>query len=137
VGSTPNATLQQLTDLIVLPDGLRLVSPDSAGNYATLNSTRWPVANRSSTRFQLTNLTVDNFNSARDTVAIQNQFSAPGRAYLPTLALNQVYAFRASRPLGKQPAYVYGLLLVRGVPNSASTAGLQLVVRVAKQRRRY
>jgi hypothetical protein len=125
-------SLQRLTDLIVLPDGLRLVSPDSASKYSKLNDTRWLVANRSRTRFRLTNLTPTDFTSAQDTVAIQNQFTGTGRAYLPTLARNQVYAFQASRPTGRP---VYGLLLVRDIPNSTSTAGLQLDVRVAKQRR--
>ena len=137
VGQALNANLQQLTDLIVLPDGLRLMSPDTVIRSARLDSTRWPVANRSSTRFRLTTLSATDFTNALDTVAIQNQFTGAGRAYLPALALNQVYAFRATRPLGKLPTYVYGLLLVRGIPNSASTAGLQLDVRVAKQRRRY
>jgi len=135
VGKVPNAELQKLTDLIVLPDGLRLMSPDTAIRSARLDSTRWPAANRSRTRFRLTNLTLTDFTSAQDTVAIQNQFTGAGRAYLPVLALNQVYAFQANRFTAGRP--VYGLLLVRGIPNSTSTAGLQLDVRVAKQRRRY
>jgi hypothetical protein len=126
-------TLQELTDLIVLPDGLRLMSPDTAS--AMLNDTRWPVANRSRTRFRLTTLSATDFTNVLDTVAIQNQFTGAGRAYLPTLVLNQVYAFQANRFTAGRP--VYGLLLVRGIPNSTSTAGLQLDVRVAKQRRRY
>jgi hypothetical protein len=131
--ASPDTALQRLTDLVVLPDGLRLISPDTAG--ALLSSTRWLVANRSRTRFRLTNLTPTDFTSAQDTVAIQNQFVGAGRAYLPVLALNQVYAFQANRFTAGRP--VYGLLLVRGIPNSTSTAGLQLDVRVAKQRRRY
>ena len=132
VGNPVNPDLQKLTDLIVLPDGLRLVSPDSASRYGVLNDVRWLAGNRRSTRFRLTSLTPTDFTNAQDTVAIQNQFAAPGRAYLPALARNQVYAFQANRPTGRP---VYGLMLVRGVPNSTSTAGLQLDVRVAKQRR--
>lgn len=133
VGSVPNPTLQKLTDAIVLPDGLRLVSPDSAARYVPLNEARWPSANRSITRFRLTALAATDFTSAQDTITIQNQFTGVGRAYLPALALNQVYAFRATRPTGTRP--VYGLLLVRGVPSGTSTVGLQLEVRLAKQRR--
>ncbi|GAA4503634.1 hypothetical protein GCM10023172_28820 [Hymenobacter ginsengisoli] len=135
VGSAPNAELQQKTDVVVLPDGLRLASPDTLGKL--LNDTRWPAARRSSTRFRLTALSATDFTSAQDTITIQSQFTGAGRAYLPALALNQVYAFRATRPQGVRPLYVYGLLLVRSVPNGTSSVGLQLEVRLAKQRRRY
>jgi hypothetical protein len=131
--STSTQALQQLTDVIVSPDGLRLMSPDSASQY-TLNGTRWPTANRSSTRFRLTTFSPTDFTGAQDTTAIQNQFTGTGRAYLPTLATNQVYAFRAKRPNAIRP--VYGLLLVRNVPSGTNTVGLLLEVRVAKRRRR-
>jgi hypothetical protein len=132
IGPATNVTLlQQLTDVIVLPDGLRLVSPDSADRYTPLNPTRWPAINRSTTRFRLTTFSSNDFSSAQDVVTIQNQFTGTGRAYLPALAVNQVYAFRASRPSGTAP--VYGLILVKSVPNGTNAVGLQLQVRVAKQ----
>ena len=134
LASQPPTDLQKLTDLVVLPDGLRLVSPDTAGALVRLSSGRWPLANRSTTRFRLTTLGATDFTGLQDTTAIQNQFTGTGRAYLPTLALNQVYAFRATNYLSTRP--VYGVLLVRGVPNSTNASGLQLEVRVAKQRRR-
>jgi hypothetical protein len=123
--------LQKLTDVIVLPDGLRLVSPDSAAQYTPLDATRWPVANRSSTRFRLTTLLPADFTSAQTATVIQNQFTGSGRAYIRSLALDQVYAFRATKPDGTTP--VYGLLRVVSVPNGTSTVGLQLQVRTAKQ----
>ncbi len=134
--SPANIELQQLTDLIVLPDGLRLVSPDSASLYTTLDATRWLPGNRRRTRFRLTTLGLAGFTSQQDTVAIRNQFTGTGRAYLPALAINQVYAFRATNPAGaKGRGSVYGLLLVEKVPNGTNTTGLQLQVRLAKQPR--
>lgn len=127
------ATLQQLTDVVVLPDGLRLAAPDTVGALAPFNTTRWPAGNRRSTRFRLTTLLPADFTSAQDVVTIQNQFTGAGRAYVPALALNQVYAFRTVNVGGIVP--VYGLLLVRSVPNGTSTVGLQLEVRLAKQAR--
>ncbi|QKG58463.1 hypothetical protein GKZ68_18600 [Hymenobacter sp. BRD128] len=125
--------LQQLTDVLILPDGLRLVSPDSASQHTPLDPIRWPVANRRSTRFRLTTFSATDFTSAQDVMTIQNQFTGTGRAYLPALAVNQVYAFRAFRPTSNTP--VYGLMLVRSVPNGTSAVGLQLEVRLAKQLR--
>lgn len=133
LGSTPNADLQQLTDLLVLPDGLRLVSPDSAARYVPLNDARWPLANRRRTRFRLTALLPADFASLQDTSAIHNQFTGTGRAYLPALAANQVYAFRATGAPGK--GSVYGVLLVERVPSGTNTAGLRLQVRLAKKPR--
>jgi len=136
VGQVPNPTLQQLTDVIVLPDGLRLVSPDTlsqASSLLRLNDTRWPTANRRRTRFQLTALTPTGFTSARDSVAIQQAFTGPGRAYIRALATDQVYAFQAYRADGITP--IYGLLRVLSVPNGTSAVGLQLQVRIAKKRR--
>jgi hypothetical protein len=135
VGQVPNATLQQLTDVIVLPDGLRLVSPDTLSAVSSLlrlNDTRWPASNRRSTRFQLTALLPADFNSAQDSVAIQSRFTGPGRAYVRTLALDQVYSFRAFRPDGITP--IYGLIRVLSVPNGTNAVGLQLQVRLAKRR---
>lgn len=136
VGQVPNPALQQLTDIIVLPDGLRLVSPDTlsaASSLLRLSDSRWPASNRRSTRFRLTTLAADGFTSARDSVAIQSQFTGAGRAYVRALAINQVYAFRAFRADGTTP--IYGLMRVLSVPNGTSAVGLQLQVRVAKKRR--
>lgn len=128
VGQIPNADLQALTDLIVLPNGLSLVSPDSAG--AQLNATRWPLGNRSRTRFRLTTLSPTDFAGAQDVNAIQSQFAGAGRASIRTLALNQVYAFRAYRSDKTTP--VYGLMYVKGLPNGTNMIGLQLEIRLAK-----
>jgi hypothetical protein len=132
VGQVPNPTLQQLTDVIVLPDGLRLVSPDSAARYVRFNDVRWSVGNRRRTRFRLTMLLPAGFTSAQDSVDIQRQFTGEGRAYISNLALDQVYAFRAFRPDGVTP--IYGLMRVLSVPNGTSAVGLQLQVRLAKRR---
>jgi hypothetical protein len=123
--------LQQLTDLIVLPDGLRLASPDTVGKLVAFNDTRWAPANRRSTRFRLTTLLPAGFTSLQDTVAIRNQFTGTGRAYLRTLAADQVYAFRVEGPPRK--GYIYGLMRVKSVPNGTSTVGLSLEVRMAKK----
>jgi len=134
--SPSNIELQQLTDLIVLPDGLRLVSPDSASLYAPLSDTRWLQSNRRRTRFRLTTLGRAGFTSQQDTVAIRDQFTGAGRAYLPALAINQVYAFRATNPAGAAGrGSVYGLLLIENVPSGTNSTGLQLQVRLAKQPR--
>jgi hypothetical protein len=136
LGSAPDVELQQLTDLIVLPDGLRLASPDTLGALTPFSATRWFPTNRRRTRFRLTTLLPAGFTSLQDTVAIRNQFTGTGRAYLPTLATGQVYAFRAtstSTIAGK--GSVYGLLLIESVPNGSTTTGLRLQVRLAKQPR--
>ena len=129
VGQVPNSDLQKLTDLIVLPDGLGLVSPDSAG--ARLDARRWPTGNRSQTRFRLTTLLPADFTGAQDVNTIQNQFAGAGRASIRTLALNQVYAFRVYQP--DKTTAVYGLMLVKNLPNGTTTTGLQLEIRLAKQ----
>jgi hypothetical protein len=131
VGSVPNADLQKLTDLIVLPDGLRLASPDTIGQLVRLNEARWPSARRQRTRFRLTTLLPTDFTSAQDTTSIRNLFTGAGRAYIRTLAAQQVYAFRIYKTDGTKP--VFGLMLVKSVPNGTSTVGLQLEVRTAKQ----
>ncbi len=131
MGGVPNATLQKLTDMIVLPDGLRLASPDTLGALTRFSDTRWPVPNRSITRFRLTALAPDGFNSSQAATDIQNQFTGTGRAYIRTLAKDQVYAFKAIKPDKTTP--VYGLIRVVSVPNGTSTVGLQLQIRTAKQ----
>jgi hypothetical protein len=131
LGKVPNPTLQKLTDIIALPDGLRLASPDTLAALLKFSEARWPAANRSITRFRLTTLLPTDFTSAQSVNVIQNQFTGTGRAYLRTLATDQVYAFKATKPDGTTP--VYGLIRVVSVPNGTSTVGLQLQVRVAKQ----
>jgi hypothetical protein len=136
LGSVPNMDLQRRTGLIVLPDGLRLASPDTAGAVTAFNTTRWLTTNRRRTRFRLTTLLPAGFSSTQDTVAIRNLFTGTGRAYLPTLATGQVYAFRTpstSKLTGK--GSLYGLMLVESVPNGTNTTGLRLQVRLAKQPR--
>jgi hypothetical protein len=130
LGSVPNPTLQQLTDVVVLPNGLSLASPDTLDKIQPFSSARWATGNRSQTRFRLTTLQEADFTGTQDTTAIINQFAGAGRAYLRTLALNQVYAFQAHKPNKKA---VYGLMRVRSVPNGTTAVGLQLEVRLAKQ----
>lgn len=132
LGGVPNPTLQQLTDLVVLPNGLSLVSPDSLDALQPFSSARWATGNRSKTRFRLTTLQQTDFTGTQDTTAIITQFAGTGRAYLRTLAVNQVYAFQAHRlPNNKA---VYGLMRVASVPNGTTAVGLQLEIRLAKQR---
>ncbi|MDJ0366124.1 hypothetical protein QMK33_13260 [Hymenobacter sp. H14-R3] len=131
LGSVANPTLQQLTDVVVLPNGLSLVSTDSLELYQPFSSARWGPGNRSTTRFRLTTLLPADFTGTQDTTAIINQFAGPGRAYLRTLAVGQVYAFQAHRlPSNKA---VYGLMRVVSVPNGTTAVGLQLEIRLAKQ----
>jgi len=124
----PNPALQQLTDLILLPDGVRLASPDDP--TITLNATRWPASRRRRTRLNLTALTATTFSNVQDTISIHQQFVPSAATTLFTrLAVGQVYAFRTAdtKPM-------YGLLQVVSLP-VGSTAGLQLRVRLAKQPR--
>lgn len=130
LGNPINPTLQRLTDAVVLPNGLSMASPDTLDKVQPFSSARWATGDRRKTRFRLTTLLPAEFASTQDTTAIINQFAGTGRAYLRTLALNQVYAFRAERPVGRP---VYGLMRVASVPNGTSAVGLQLEVRVAKQ----
>ena len=130
MGTPINPTLQQLTDLIVLPNGLSLVSPDTLEKIQAFSSARWNVNNRSKTRFRLTTLLPVDFTGAQDTAAIRTQFAGTGRAYLRTLAVNQVYAFQAHRP---DKTAVYGLMRVASVPNGTTAVGLRLEIRLAKQ----
>jgi len=128
------AALQKLTDLIVLPDGLTLVSPDLG--TLTLNSARWPMANRRATRIYLTTATPTTFAGLLTATAITALYntsaassSAGGQRIGPVQA-GQVYAFRTGDTTPR-----YGVLLVVSVPVSTSTTtttGLQLQVRMAK-----
>lgn len=122
------AKLQQLTDMVVLPNGLGLASPDAV---TPLDGTRWPVANRRQTRFVLTNYLPTDYNSAQDVATIKGQFAGTMLSTITTLVKDQVYAFRAFKDDGKTP--VYGLMRVLSLPNGTNAVGLQLQIRVAKQ----
>ena len=123
----PQPDLQRLTDAIVLPDGLRLASPDSVPRTIGFGTARWPLANRRHTLFHLTPLTPTTFAAVQDTLSIRQQYVAPVRGLLGSLVANQVYAFRTA----DQPAQ-FGLLLVKNTP-TGTTPGLQLEVRIAKR----
>ncbi len=131
----PNPALQKQTDLILLTDAARLATPDDPS--ITLNAKRWPKANIHPTRFSLTALTATTFADVKDTMGIQQQFVARNSTTLLTkLAVGQVYAFHTydatdTRP---KPKPIYGLMRVVSLP-AGSTAGLQLLVRLAKQPR--
>lgn len=134
------ATAQKLTDLIILPDGLTLVSPDA---LTTLNTSLWPTANRRATLIYRANaITTATFTSQLTATSIRAAYdaaagaasSASGKTTGP-VAANQVYAFRTDEGAGATPRYRYGLLLVVSIPTSSSTvttAGLQLQVRMPK-----
>jgi hypothetical protein len=135
--SASQKVLQQLTDLILLPDGLTLVSPDSpASSNFKLNDQRWPPANRRATRIYRSTETANTFESLLTATAIRNAFTAAanqnagsGRLIGP-VAAGQVYAFKTG---GISPRE--GVLLVVSVPVSnatTTTTGLQLRVRMAK-----
>jgi hypothetical protein len=130
LGSVLNPTLQQLTDLVVLPNGLSLASPDTLEKIQPFSQARWDTNNRSKTRFRLTTLLPADFTGTQDTAAIRTQFAGAGRAYLRTLAVNQIYAFQAHKP---DKLAVYGLMRVVSVPNGTTAVGLQLEIRLAKQ----
>ncbi|MBJ6143962.1 hypothetical protein [Hymenobacter sp. BT559] len=132
--------LQKLTDLIVLPDGLTLVTPDAqASSSFRLNDKRWEPAYRRATRIYpavradsafvglLTDAAIRNvFNRAATSGASTGQQIGPVRA-------GQIYAFRTDEATPQ-----YGVMLVVSVPVSTSTTtttGLQLQVRMAKQPR--
>lgn len=131
----PNPALQKQTDLILLPDAASLATPDDRS--ITLNAKRWSKANIHPTRFSLTTLTATTFADIKDTLDIKKQFVATNSTTLLTkLAVGQVYAFHTydgtdTRP---KPKPIYGLMRVVSLP-AGSTAGLQLLVRVAKQPR--
>lgn len=133
----PNPALQKQTDLILLTDAARLATPDDPS--ITLNAKRWSKdkSNIHPTRFSLTALTATTFADAKDSIAIRQQFVASNSTTLLTkLAVDQVYAFHTydgtdTRP---KPKPIYGLMRVVSLP-AGSTAGLRLLVRLAKQPR--
>ncbi|MGI4741373.1 MAG: hypothetical protein ACRYG7_39910 [Janthinobacterium lividum] len=132
--SSQQAALQDSTDLIVQPDGLTIAAPDAA--TLVLNSTRWPSTRRRATRIYLTGLTATAFASQTTSAAIANIYTSaaatattPGTLVGPVQA-TQIYVFQTG---GRIPRY--GLMQVLSVPTSTTTtttAGLQLVVRMAK-----
>jgi hypothetical protein len=138
--TTAQGRAQRLTDLIILRDGLTLVSPSAAS--LTLNAMRWPSANRRKTLIYPTGLTPTTFANS-DSTAIKNTFAAAsGTAttgqgqFVGPVAAEQVYVFRTDEATAtRRTPYRYGLLLVVSVPTSTTTnatAGLQLQVRMAK-----
>jgi len=132
VGNVTNPDLQKLIDVVLLPDGRRLASPDYVPTATpapfVLSTSRWPTANRRRTRFQLTGLSTNNYNDATDTLGIRQQYGGNGVPFLGTLAIDQVYAFRTDYGGGKP---YFGLMRVIALP-TGTTAGLQLQIRVAK-----
>lgn len=131
------AVLQQLTDLILLPDGLTLVTPDAPpSSVFKLDDKRWPPANRRATRIYRSTETANTFEGLLTATAIRNAFIAAnnqntgsGRLIGP-VAAGEVYAFQTG---GTSPRE--GVLLVVSVPVSnatTTTTGLQLRVRMAK-----
>ncbi|WP_223653523.1 hypothetical protein [Hymenobacter psoromatis] len=130
--SVANPQVQQFVDLVLLPDGQRLASPDDPA----VKLTTW-AAPRHHTTFRLTTLTAITFTSTQDTTAIHQAFIDAGAAanttLLDKLAFDQVYAFNALNPADKTRPY-FGLIHVQNLP-TGTTAGLQLQVRLAKQPR--
>jgi len=134
------ATAQRLTDLVILPDGLTLISP----KLFTNNTNIWPMANRRATLIYRANaITVSTFTSQLTAADIRTAYNnasgaangATGQTVGPVRA-NEVYAFRTEEVMGTTPQYRYGLLLVVSVPTTtttATTAGLQLQVRMPKE----
>ena len=133
------AALQGITDLIVQPDGLTLVSPD-ADSSATfkLNRRRWSGTRRATRiyRYQTTQSQANFNNQSADSVAIKNIYNGAAAASgglgktVGPVATGEVYAFRTG---GTTPRY--GLMLVVSVPTSTATTnsvGLQLQVHMAK-----
>jgi hypothetical protein len=142
---------QRLTDLIILSDGLTLVSPDSP-TLSTVTSptqnpglspSRWPIVNRRATLIYLTGLSATAFASQTTDAAIQAVYTAAATAattgkVVGPVQTGQVYAFRTDEITDTAtPAtpHRYGLLHVVGVPASTTavtTAVLQLQVRMGK-----
>ncbi|HET9505105.1 MAG TPA: hypothetical protein VFO93_16295 [Hymenobacter sp.] len=150
---TAQAVAQRLTDLIILSDGLTLVSPSSPTLTTVVNpaqrpglsASRWPAANRRRTRIFLTGLATSAFENQADSAAIRNIYAtaangAPATAgqVVGPVATGQIYAFRTDESLplaATQRPSRYGLLQVVSIPTSTTTtasAGLQLRVRMAK-----
>jgi hypothetical protein len=134
--SAAQGIIQRLTDLIVLPDGLTIVAPNS-GTFK-LDATRWPLANRRNTYIYPSSQTAASFGNQVTSLAIKNIYEAAkasataastGKAIGP-VATGNVYAFMTD---GTVPRY--GLLLVVSIPTSTATTntvGLQLQVRMGK-----
>jgi hypothetical protein len=127
------AAQQDITDLILLPRGTQMVSPDNT-TLLTLNDKRWPTGRRRKTRILLTNLTTASYDAAITNNAITAAFTnAPAGqdgTVTPVLAAGQVYAYRADYISRR-----YGLIKVISIPANtaaANTVGLQLQVRTAK-----
>jgi hypothetical protein len=151
---TTQGVAQKLTDLIILPDGLTLVSPDSPtlstitspAVFPGLSATRWPTGNgnRRATRIYNTGLSVSAFTSSADDATIRGLYTAAASTATTAgqvasiTAVDQVFAFRTDEsqtPTGGTTPYRYGLLRVVSIPTSTtttSTAGLQLQVRMGK-----
>jgi hypothetical protein len=133
--NSPNqqAAQQDITDLILLPSGAQLVSPDNT-TLLTLNAGRWPLVRRRKTRILLTNLTTTNYDAAITNTAIAaaftNAVTGADSTATPVLAAGQVYAYRADYRSRR-----YGLIKVISIPTvstTTNTVGLQLQVRTAK-----
>jgi len=146
----PGATqtsAQRLTDLIILRDGLTIVSPNSTTLNTSpnpgLSPALWPVINRRKTLIYRTGLTPSTFANQLTDAAIQAIYtaSAAGAAtgeFVGPVQAEQVYVFRTDEITDTTtPAtpHRYGLLLVVSVPTSTTTTttpGLQLQVRMGK-----
>jgi hypothetical protein len=138
------AIAQRLTDLIILRDGLTIVSPNSAtlstGTRPGLSTALWPVSNRRKTLIYPTSLTASTFTNQLTDAAIQATYTASANGattgeFVGPVAAGQVYAFRTDEITDANTPHRYGLLLVVSVPSSTattSTAGLQLQVRMGK-----
>lgn len=134
------AVAQRLTDLVILPDGLTLISPE----LFTTNATMWPLSNQRATRIYATSLAVNAFTGSADDAAIRSIYTAAASTATTTgqvariTAVDQVFAFRTDEsrtPTGTTTPYRYGLLRVVSIPTSTTTtssAGLQLQVRMGK-----
>ena len=133
--SNSRNALQKLTDLILLPDGLTLVSPKLP--TLTLNSTYWLPANRRDTRIYPAAATATTFAGLLTDEDIRATYNAAaanptasGQSIGPVQA-GQVYAFRTDETTPR-----YGVMLIVSVPVSTATTtttGLQIQVRMAKQ----
>ncbi|TDN36339.1 hypothetical protein A8B98_10570 [Hymenobacter sp. UV11] len=128
-------SLQKKTDLVLLLDAARLATTDEPS--ITLNAKLWSKSTIHPTRFSLTALTPTTFADAKDSISIRQQFVANNSVtLLNKLVADQVYAFHTydGTDTGSKPKPIYGLMRVVKLP-AGSTAGLQLLVRLAKQPR--
>lgn len=125
-----NPTQQLRTDMVVLPDGLTLASPDALP-AAYFGSGKWLASNRSTTRFVLTALTPTTFTSITDATGLAQQFTGASTDRITGLAVGQVYAFYVTDKDKTTNNLLYGLLRVVALP-AGTTAGLQLEVRLQK-----